>query len=158
MTARTPTWLRSDIVLAIHDGLIAEHGGVPGLRDRGLLESAIEAPKNVFGYGGADIHVLAARYAVGISRNHPFVDGNKRSAFTCAAVFLLRNGWQVTASQAEVVEVMVGLADRRIDDDALSHWLRGHTRRIATQKRTAERRSASRSKPAKRKTRKRPEA
>lgn len=138
MTAKTPKWLRTDVVLAIHDVLIAEHGGVPGLRDRGLLESAIEAPKNAFGYGGADIHELAAHYAVGISRNHPFVDGNKRVAFTCAAVFLSRNGWQVTASQSEVVAAMVGLADRRLDDEGLTLWLRNHTRKVIAAKLRAE--------------------
>ncbi len=151
MTAKTPKWLHIGVVLAIHDVLIAEHGGVPGLRDRGLLESAIEAPKNALGYGGGDIHALASRYAVGISRNHPFVDGNKRAAFTCAAVFLLRNGWQVTASQAEVVEAMVGLADRRLDDDAFSQWLRDHTRSIAAQKK-----KTANAKVAKKSGRKRP--
>ena len=127
MTARQPKWLLLEVVLAIHDVLIAEHGGSPGLRDRGLLESAIEAPKNLLAYGSTDIHTLAARYTVGISRNHPFVDGNKRAAFTCAAVFLLRNGWSLTATQLEVVETMVALADRSLDEKGLVAWLRKHT-------------------------------
>lgn len=127
MTARQPKWLLLEVVLAIHDVLIAEHGGSPGLRDRGLLESALEAPKHLFAYGNSDLHALAARYAVGISRNHPFVDGNKRSAFTCAAVFLLRNGWNVTATQLEVVETMVALAGRNLDEEGLGVWLRRRT-------------------------------
>jgi len=127
VSARKPTWLLIEVVLAIQDVLIAEHGGSPGLRDRGLLEAAVEAPKTLFAYGTANIHALAARYAVGISRNHPFADGNKRTAFTCAAVFLARNGWRVTASQVEVVETVVALADRRLDETALKEWLREHS-------------------------------
>ena len=128
MNARQPTWLLLDVVLAIQDMLIAEHGGSSGIRDLGLLEAALAAPKNLAAYGTADLHSLAARYAVGVSRNHPFVDGNKRTAFTCAAVFLARNGWRITASQVEVVETMVALADRRIDETALTTWLKDHSK------------------------------
>ncbi len=127
MSEGQPQWLLLEVVLAIQDLLIAEHGGSPGLRDRGLLESALEAPKNLLAYGTRDVHALAARYALGISRNHPFVDGNKRTAFTCAAVFLARNGWRFTATQVEVVETMVALADRRLDETALTEWLREHS-------------------------------
>jgi death on curing protein len=142
VSERQPTWLLLEVVLAIQDLLIAEHGGLPGLRDRGLLESAIEAPKQLHAHGTQDMHALAARYAVGISRNHPFVDGNKRAAFTCAAVFLARNGWRITATQVDVVETMVALADRRIDEPQLISWLRDHSA-VARGKRGSSARSAS---------------
>jgi death-on-curing protein len=135
---RDPVWLLLEAALAIQDQLIAEHGGVPGLRDRGLLESALEAPRHLAAYAEADLHALAARYAFGISRNHPFVDGNKRAAFSCSAVFLLRNGWRVTARPTEVVEAMQALADRRLDETGFARWLRDHTRKARAPSRRSD--------------------
>ena len=118
-----PVWLLRNVVEAVHDAQLAEHGGLPGLRDPGLLESALARPRNSFGYGETDIRVLAASYAFGIARNHPFLDGNKRMAFLAAYVFLRLNGWRMTANEAEATAVTIALAGGQMSESDFATWL-----------------------------------
>lgn len=127
-----PRWLTERIVLAIHYDLVRQHGGSHGLRDRGLLESALARPLNLRAYSddsedSPDLYALAAAYGVGIAKNHPFVDGNKRVAFQEMYVFLGLNGRRITAPEPAVVELMTGVADGSVDEDALGEWLRGRS-------------------------------
>jgi death-on-curing protein len=119
-------WLRirKDTVLAIHDEQIAEHGGLPGVRDLALMQSALARPRNAAAYGVPDVATLAAAYAYGLARNHPFQDGNKRTAFVVALVFLLVNGWDFQASDEEAVAIILSLAAGEIDEEALAIWFR----------------------------------
>lgn len=118
------TWAKSDIVLAIHEEQLAEHGGADGVRDMGLLESALARPRNLLGYGSPDLADLAAAYAAGIARNHPFVDGNKRTAWVVAETFVELNGAEIAADDAEACEAMLALAEGRVDDSAFAAWMR----------------------------------
>lgn len=118
-----PVWLPSEIILAIHDEQIAEHGGLAGVRDVNLLDSALARPKNAFAYGERDLCVLAALYASGIVRNHPFADGNKRSAFVACELFLTLNGLLLMADDDACVTQTVALAAGEIDAHAFSAWL-----------------------------------
>lgn len=120
-------WLSRDLILAIHDEQIAEHGGAPGLRDPGLLESALARPLNAAGYGMPDLAELGAAYAHGICRNHPFVDGNKRTAFVALELFLSLNGVDLTASDADAVVTMLRLAAGEIDEPAFAAWIRANS-------------------------------
>ena len=120
-------WLRQDVVVAFHDEQIAEHGGSPGLRDAGLLSSALARPQHKVAYGKPSVFDLAAAYASGIILNHPFVDGNKRTGFLAAYVFLDLNGWDLVASEVEAVGVVLALAVREIDDDNFANWLKEHS-------------------------------
>jgi death-on-curing protein len=115
-------WVREDVVLAIHDEQIAEHGGLPGVRDMDLVQSALARPRNLAAYGDPDAAALAAAYAYGLARNHGFLDGNERAAFVTALVFLLANGWEVTASDAESVEIMLATAAGQVDEEVLAEW------------------------------------
>jgi death-on-curing protein len=117
-------WVESDIVLAIHEEQLAEHGGADGVRDMGLLESALARPQNLLAYGSPDLADLAAAYAAGIARNHPFVDGNKRTAWVVAETFVELNGAEIAADDASAYEAMLGLAEGRIDEKALAAWMR----------------------------------
>jgi death on curing protein len=121
-------WLRKDVILAIHDSQIAEHGGISGVRDMGLLESALARPENLAAYGHPDVCALAAAYAFGIARNHPFGDGNKRTAFVAAELFLDLNGHLLTASDVDCVMTIMGLAAGEISEDELAGWIRAHVR------------------------------
>jgi death-on-curing protein len=118
-----PRWLELDLVLAIHDMQIAEHGGGVGLRDRGLLESALARAINLHSYGEQNIGRLAAAYAFGVARNHPFIDGNKRTVLVCAELFLDLNGYELVADDAGCVAVFVALAAGDLDEDTLAQWL-----------------------------------
>jgi death-on-curing protein len=118
-----PVWLPSEIILAIHDEQIAEHGGLAGVRDVDLLDSALARPKNAFAYGERDLCALAGLYASGIVRNHPFADGNKRSAFVACELFLTLNGLLLTADDDACVIQTVALAAGEIDEHAFSAWL-----------------------------------
>jgi death-on-curing protein len=120
-------WLRQDVVVAVHDMQIAEHGGRPGLRDAGLLSSALARPQHKAAYGKPSVFDLAAVYAAGIILNHPFVDGNKRTSFLAAYIFLEIHGWNITASEVEAVETVLALALKAIDEDNLSNWLKKHS-------------------------------
>lgn len=124
---KEPDWLSKGLILAIHDEQLAEHGGGAGVRDDGLLESALARPQNRLAYDEAvDLATLAAAYAFGIARNHPFVDGNKRTAFVAAEVFLDLNGMTLTASDEDCVLTMLRLAAGEIEEDAFADWLRAN--------------------------------
>ena len=117
-------WLEAALVLAIHEEQLAEHGGAEGVRDKGLLESALARPQNLLAYGSPDLAALAAAYASGIARNHPFVDGNKRTAWVVAETFVELNGAEIAADDASAYEAMLALAEGRIDETAFAAWLR----------------------------------
>ena len=122
-----PRWLAAVHVLAIHSGQIQAHGGSLGLRDRGLLESALERPRNRFHYETKpDLASLAAAYGFGIAKNHPFVDGNKRVAFQAMYLFLGLNGLRIDASEEQVVATILSLATGELDEPGLAAWLREH--------------------------------
>ena len=122
-----PEWVTPDVALAIHEEQIAEHGGAEGVRDHGLLESALARPRNTWGYGVEDLCALAASLGHGIARNHPFVDGNKRTAFVAVETFLILNGLKLMASDAESVVAMLDLAAGEMTEEEFSGWLRDHT-------------------------------
>jgi death on curing protein len=117
-------WLGEPLVLAVHDEQIAEHGGRAGLRDLALLQSALARPLNLAAYGDHDAFDLAAAYAFGIARNHPFADGNKRTAFVAAAVFLLDNGHEIEATDEAIVTVMLSVSAGATSERELAAWLR----------------------------------
>ena len=124
-----PRWVGRTLVLAIHADQIRQHGGSLGLRDGGLLESALERPRNRRLYErGADVTRIAAAYGYGLARNHAFVDGNKRVAFQVMYVFLGLNGYLIDATEADVVTLMLGVAEGSVEEEPLADWLRGHTR------------------------------
>ena len=123
-----PRWLTLTVALAVHADQIREHGGTPGLRDRGLLESALARAPNLHRYQPqADLCALASAYGFGIARDHPFVDGNKRVAFQAMYVFLGLNGLTIESEEPEVVHMMVALAGGEMSDADVALWLRGHT-------------------------------
>lgn len=119
-------WLLEDAVKTIHQRQIAEHGGTPGLRDEGLLKSALARPHNLLAYSEQylDFAQLAASYAHGIARNHPFIDGNKRTALIAARTFLLLNGRDLEASQEEKYQTFIRLAEGTISEQQLAYWIR----------------------------------
>ena len=119
-------WLREDAVIAMHSEQIAEHGGRPGIRDAGLLSSARARPQNKAAYGESAVFDLAAAYAFDIISNLPFLDGNKRTGFLAAYVFLYLNGWELMASEAETVAAVLALALKEMDEAGLSNWLKEH--------------------------------
>ena len=125
-----PRWLLITVVLAAHRALIAEHGGVDGVRDRGLLESSLARPRNLFAYSGGEVSLfdLAASCAYGLAKNHCFVDGNKRIAFTAALTFLGLHGYRLEASREESVRTFLRLAEGEISEAELSDWLERHSR------------------------------
>jgi len=124
---KEPRWLSPVHILSIHTDQIQAHGGSQGLRDRGLLESAIERPRNQFLYDPeADLSSIAAAYGFGLSSNHPFVDGNKRVAFQAMYLFLGLNGLRIEAPEEDVVALIVSLANGDLDEPALADWLRDH--------------------------------
>lgn len=119
-----PVWLTVELVVAFHDEQLREFGGPPGLRDAGMLESALGRPQNKWSYGETDLAALAAAYAFGIARNHPFVDGNKRAALLALVTFLGLNGVDLVADQAEAVVVIRELASGEIEEEGLARWIR----------------------------------
>ena len=122
-------WIENPVILALHEEHLAEHGGRPGVRDQGLLASALARPRNKVAYDAeCDAASLAAAYAFGIARNHPFVDGNKRTALAVAESFLGRNGFEVTATDAECVTTFLALAAGEIGEKALADWFRRNVR------------------------------
>lgn len=112
------------VALAAHREQIAEHGGGDGVRDAGLLTSAMARPRNLAAYGDPDAATLAAAYAFGIARNHPFVDGNKRTAAVISETFLLLNGFRLRANDAELVVLFLGLAAGELPEDVVAEWFR----------------------------------
>lgn len=125
--ARTePEWLSLDIALAVHDRQLAEHGGPTGVRDQGMLESALARPLNQWTYGEDDLCALAAAYAYGIARNHPFTDGNKRTAWVFARLFLMLNGQALSFTPRMAIDVVLALAAGELGEDELADWFRQH--------------------------------
>lgn len=122
-------WVSEAVVVAVHGEQLAAHGGGAGVRDRGLLSSALARPRHLAGYGAPDVCALAAAYAFGLIRNHPFIDGNKRTGFLTAFVFLELNGWALTATEAEVVAAVLSLAAGDLDEAGFADWLREHVER-----------------------------
>jgi len=122
-------WVSEAVVIATHDEQLAEHGGAPGVRDLALLQSALARPKNLVAYGSPDIAALTAAYACGITKNHPFVDGNKRAGFMTGYVFMERNGLAFTASEAEAAQAVLELAAGSIDETGFALFLRDHSKR-----------------------------
>ena len=118
------------MALAVHEQQIATHGGAEGVHDQGLLASAMARPQNLLAYEKPDIAALAATYAFGIARSHPFVDGNKRTAAVVSGIFLLRNGHMLTASDAELVVAFLALAAGELGEDELADWFREHLRGV----------------------------
>ena len=124
-------WLVEGVVIAVHAEQIAEHGGSDGIRDRGLLSSALARPHNITGYGMPTVFDLAAAYAFGIMQNHPFIDGNKRTGFLAVYVFLALNGWKLIAAEASAVEAALALASGRMSEAEFAGWLKAQSvRRI----------------------------
>lgn len=122
-----PVWVRRDVVLAFHDLLLAEHGGASGLRDEGLLDSALGKPQNLFAYGKPTIFDLAASYGFGLVKNHPFIDGNKRIGFAIAALFLELNGYRFQAAEVDVVLRTLALASGETTEAAFALWLKANS-------------------------------
>ncbi len=123
-----PKWLGVESVLIMHDEQIAEHGGAAGVRDLGLLDSALARPRNAWSYGQDDLVALGALYAAGIMRNHPFIDGNKRTGFLVAYSFLYVNGLEIVADEAEVIVQCLSLAAGEIGEAEFAAWLRDNVR------------------------------
>jgi death-on-curing protein len=124
---REPTWIEERDILAIHDRLLAAHGGASGLRDRGLLQSALARPRQHRAYAdSADVIEMAALYTAGIVRNHPFVDGNKRAGFVAGVLFLELNGFSFVANEEDATQSVLDLAVGTIDEAAFAAWLRAN--------------------------------
>ena len=119
----TPIWIEEAVTIAIHRRQLAEHGGKDGIRDRGLLESALFRPKNKLAYGNPSIFDLAAAYSYGIAKNHPFTDGNKRTSYVVMRTFLRLNNYDIQASALEKYEVWICLASDRLSEIELAQWI-----------------------------------
>ncbi len=124
---KEPKWLTAALVRVMHAGLIVEHGGEEGLRDEGLLESAIERARIAWAYGERDICALAARYGYGLSSNHSFLDGNRRIALVAIDVFLRLNGMQLVAVEEEACLTIMDLAGGTLSEAELADWVRSHS-------------------------------
>lgn len=121
-----PRFLSADLAMAIHDRQLAEHGGLAGVKDAGLLDSAIARPLNKHGFGEDDLCSLAAAYAFGIARNHPFADGNKRTAWVMARLFLRLNGVALAYDKAEAIRMVLALAAGELSEEAVARWFHSH--------------------------------
>lgn len=126
---KEPAWVSREECLAIHEMMLAQHGGLAGVRDAGLLESALSKPRNLFTYAKPTHAEMAASYAAGIILNHPFLDGNKRTGFMVAAVFLEVNGYELRATEESVVESTLGLAAGRLEEKDYAAWLKENSAR-----------------------------
>ena len=126
---KEPVWILQEAVIAIHKRQLAEHGGSTGIRDLGLLESAILKPTHVYLYGGGDTSIpqLASAYAYGIARNHPFVDGNKRTALVLSLLFLRLNDYTLSCSPDNLYEIFMKLAEGKLSEEQLCTWFVEHT-------------------------------
>lgn len=120
----SPRWVNKSVVLAAHEEQLAEHGGAPGIRDEGLLDSALARPQNLFLYERPDLVDLAACYGFGLVQNHPFIDGNKRISLVVTEYFLGLNGYELNADDEDVVFKWLALADGSVKEAALAEWLR----------------------------------
>lgn len=124
-------WLDQGVLSAVHDEQLAEHGGAAGVRDEGLFESALARPRHLMAYGHPSIAELAAAYGCGIARNHPFIDGNKRTAFVAMELFLVLNGQELVATDADCVLTMLGVAAGTIDETQFARWIASHLQAAA---------------------------
>jgi death-on-curing protein len=123
---KEPVWVLRETVLALHERLLSEFGGSAGMRDEGMLESALARPANQFTYGSPSLTDLAAAYAFGLVRNHPFVDGNKRIGFATAVLFLELNGRRFTASEVDSTVQTLALAAHELDESGYAAWMKAH--------------------------------
>jgi len=126
---KKPAWITREECLAIHEMMLAQHGGLAGVRDDGLLESALSKPQNLFAYAKPTHARMAASYAAGVILNHPFLDGNKRTGFMIAAVFLEVNGYELTATEESVVENTLALAAGTLKEKDYAAWLKQSSRK-----------------------------
>lgn len=135
MTGPGWRWIKENSVLAIHDAQLAEHGGMPGVRDMSLLLSALARPHNLASYGSPepDLAALAAAYALGITRNHAFVDGNKRTGLVVALTFIQKNGYLVRPNQRDAVNTMLAVANRKLSESELAQWFRSYMRPLSSE-------------------------
>ena len=122
-------WISKQALLLLHAESLAEHGGGQGMRDEGLLDSALARPQNLAAYGNPDHAALAASYGVGVAKNHPFIDGNKRAALLATGLFLYLNGYRLHASQADTTLTMLAVAAGDLSEDDFAAWLRTHSQR-----------------------------
>ena len=122
-------WIDAAVVHAIHEEQLAEHGGSAGLRDQGLLESALARPQNLVSCGDPDVAACAAAYGYGLSRNHPFLDGNKRTAFVAAELFLFLNAYVLEAADADCALTMLRVAEGSISEEDFAAWIRQNSRK-----------------------------
>ena len=128
MTAESWVWLDADVLRAVHEEQLLEHGGAPGTRDDRLFESALARPRHLLAYGSPDLAALAAAYGYGIARNHPFIDGNKRTAFVAVELLLAINGHELAADDADCVLTMLKVAAGEITEEAFADWIRRYAR------------------------------
>lgn len=124
-----PYWINKEDCLSAHDKLLSHFGGLEGVRDDGMLEPALSRPEQLYHYEKAGAFELAASYAYGIIKNHPFIDGNKRTGYVTCALFLSANGWYFDASEVEVVAMTLALASGEISEDQFSFWLEENSRK-----------------------------
>lgn len=128
--SRAPRWIDKEALILLHAESLAEHGGLEGMRDEGLLDSALARPQNVHAYEEVtDIARLAAAYGVGIAKNHPFADGNKRAAFLSVGLFLGLNGKRLVADKAEATRVMLAVAAGELSEADFAEWIKAHMKR-----------------------------
>jgi death-on-curing protein len=123
-----PRWVDRRALLFLHSESLAEHGGADGIRDEGLLESALARPLNLLACENPDLAAMAAAYGVGLAKNHPFVDGNKRAAFLAVGLFLSLNGWRLVATQVDATRAMLAVAAGELDEAGFAEWIRQHMR------------------------------
>lgn len=129
---KKPVWVLREVVLILHEQSLAQFGGAPGVRDEGLLDSALSKPQNLFAYSKPSLFDLAASYCFGLLKNHPFIDGNKRVGFVVAVLFLELNGYKVQATEVDAALSTLALAAGSMNEAAYSEWLKVNSRRAGT--------------------------
>lgn len=127
---KEPEWVLRETVLILHEQSLANFGGSAGIRDEGLLDSAMGRPQNAFAYGKPTLFALAASYAFGLAKNHPFIDGNKRIAFITAVLFLELNGWMFEAGEVDATVQTLALAAGEVSEEGYANWLKKNSRKI----------------------------
>lgn len=126
---KEPAWVLREVVLLAHEQSLAQFGGAAGIRDEGLLGSALGKPQNLFAYGKPNLFELAASYAFGLVKNHPFIDGNKRTGFVVAVTFLECNGWRLEASEVDATVRTLALAAGEMSEAAYAEWLKANSKK-----------------------------
>jgi len=130
MNTENWVWIDNEVVYAVHDEQLDEHGGLSGVRDAGLFDSALDRPKNLAAYESPDAADLAACYGYGLAKNHPFIDGNKRTAYVLVELFLALNGYQLISSDADSVITMLGVASGQMTERQFAQWIRNNIKKI----------------------------